>query len=99
MLSLESKKKNITQKNHNNIFIIHLVILLVITQIAHCSRFCLDAIVRSGLVDNSQGARWVTMRMCNVSRGRVLQLIAMANSAGFYRSGGEHNPKCGNLRC
>ena len=39
------------------------------------------------------------MCMCNVSRGRVLQLIAMAYGAGLRMSGGERNPKCGNLRC
>ena len=38
------------------------------------------------------------MRMCNISRGRVLQLTAMAYGAGLRRSGGERNPKCGNLR-
>ena len=42
------------------------------------------------------------MRMCNVSKGRVLQLIAMAHGAGavyvLRRSGGERDPKCGNLR-
>ena len=51
------------------------------------------------IVESSQGARWVTMRMCNVSRGRVLQVIAMAYGVGLRRSGGERNPKCGNLRC
>ena len=62
------------------------------------------------------------MRMCTVSRGRVLQLIAfllnilffyaciimschlwycngIRRGAGLRRSGGERNPKCGNLRC
>ena len=87
-------KRTITQKT----IIIH---LLVITQTAHCSRFCLDAIVRSGyIVESSQGAWRVTMCTCTVSRGRVLQpLIAMAYGAGLRRSGGERNLKCGNLRC
>ena len=35
------------------------------------------------------------MRMCTVSRGHVLQLIAMAYGAGLRRSGREHDPKCG----
>ena len=35
------------------------------------------------------------MRMCNVSRGCVLQLIAMAYGTRLRRSGGERNPKCG----
>ena len=40
------------------------------------------------------------MRICNVSRGAcILQLIAMAYGARLRRSGGERNPKCGNLRC
>ena len=65
-------KRTITQKDNYS-----LVILIVITQTAHCSRFCLDAIVRSGyIVESSQRARCVTMHMCNVSRGRVLQLTA-----------------------